>query len=44
VVVKKFLADPISWIAKPLPKFISSSRAEKGIVTEKSDFSEKELH
>jgi hypothetical protein len=42
--VKKFPADPISWIAKLLPKFISSSRPQKGIVTEKSDFSEKELH
>jgi hypothetical protein len=44
VVTKKLPADPISWIAKLLFEFISSSKPQKGIVTEKADFNEKELH
>jgi hypothetical protein len=44
VVTKKLPADPISWIAKLLFEFISLSKPQKGIVTEKADFNEKELH
>jgi hypothetical protein len=43
-VTKKLPTDPISWIAKLLFEFISSSKPEKGIVTEKADLNEKELH
>jgi hypothetical protein len=44
VVTKKLPADPISWIAKLLFEFISSSKPKKGIVTKKADFNEEELH